>query len=339
MVRGCAGDTFHVHFWQRTGLAWRVCWNSAGLLHHVVEGVHTGNTGLLLRLSADRRCAAVLGHDYFELLAQVLERLLCVSVLSLLDRCGVFARGLERGLARFEICQQRVVLLAHLHGVLRGLLCRFIGRSLLLFGQTLLLSGGSPGGARFFGLGLGGLGLGTAALERPADGGNGTAKHGSANKALDVLLAGFWVRNVQASLQALKRLLGNLRDAFAAHGHACLGGVVHSRLAQRLTGDGLGLLSGELGAHGTEQLAHTGQQRHCGGVDQCLRNGRSGGFAEAGFFQRLAGLHLPGQVGAGELARRHSACAQQTQTRRNGNGHRSGQSRQTSGGGSSHIRQ
>ena len=281
----------------------------------------------LRHLRPDRRCAAVLRHQLFELCVKCLHFLLCVSVLSLLHRIGIFAGLLKRSLLCLKLLQECVVLLANLRCVLGRVLAGFF----LLSGNTRLLSGFFCSHVALIALGSGSLGLCTAALNGTANRGQCAAQYCAADKTLNVLFAGFRISDAQASLQTLKRLLRNFSQAFTTHGHTRLGGVVHSRFAQRLVGNSLGLLGCQLGAHRTEQLAHTGQQRHSGGVNQGLRNGCGNRFTKAGFFQRLTFVYLTGKVGASELARGHSACAQQTCADSNRSGYWESQSRNTCG--------
>ena len=242
-------------------------------------------------------------------------------------RCRVCAFGFDLGFffKRFFLGNQRVIARLQISQIFRlgafccQLLFCFFGALRFDFSRCFVFK------ARSFSC----LGFSGAALKRTTNRRDGPAKHCATNEAVDVLFACFRISDGQPCLQTLKRLLRNFSQAFTAHGHTRLGGVVHSRFAQRLVGDGLGLLGCQLGAHRAEQLAHTGQQRHSGGVNQGLRNGCAKGCGSAGLCQRLACIHLTGKVGASKLARRHSACAQQTQTRSNRGRYWSGQSRKT----------
>ena len=225
--------------------------------------------------------------------------------------------------------------------VARNFQCVFwrllLGRFFLL-DEALLLSGCFGQHVTLFAFGFGCLSLGTTAFKRPANRGHSSAQHRTANKAVDVFFTGIFICKICACLQPFQNLLHCFSQAFPAHGRARLKGVVRNSLAQRLRRNCLGLLSGQLGAHGAEQLAHTGQQCHGGGIQKGLRHGSSGGFTEAGFFQRLAFPHLSGNVGTRKLPCGQSTCACQTQARSNRGGYWSGQSRKTCGSRSQHVR-
>ena len=186
-------------------------------------------------------------------------------------------------------------------------------------------------------LGFPGLGFCTAALNVTTGRRNSTTKHCATDETVDVFFACVFVCKVCACLQAFEHLLNSFGKTFPCHGRAGLEGIVRDRFAQRLVGDSFGLLGCQLGAYGTKQLAHTGDQRHGGSINQCLWDGSAKGCGSAGFFQRLACLHLSGKVGACELTRRHSACAQQAQASSNRGRYWSGQSRKTCGCRSRHI--
>ena len=175
-----------------------------------------------------------------------------------------------------------------------------------------------------FGLKAGGfscLGFSTSALKRTSNRCKCAAKHSAADEALDILLAGFWVSDTQASLQALQHLLRGFSYTFSACSYACLGGVIHDGSAKRLISNSPGLLGCQLGAHRTKQFANTGNQRHCSGVKQSLRYGCGGCFAKAGLLKSFAGIDLSAEVGSCKLSCRHSTCAQQTKASSNRGGY------------------
>ena len=277
-----------------------------GLLQHEILGRHGVDTCLLLRLCADLGCAV-------ELLAQLLD-----GGLQLFELCvdvGVerLVGFVERRLfaALLDLCLEVSLLLLGSQIVLLHLQCV---RSCLLFG---FLGGGFFFGHSFVGhallpdaglLGFGCLGLGCAALDVTTGRGTNACQRGSADETVDVLLAGFRVRDAQTGLHSLQNLLCSLCQAFTAHGHTRLGGVIGRRFAQSLFCNGLGLGGGQFGPHGTEEFAHAGHQGHGGCVERCLRDGCGNRRTQTCLAQRLAGVHLTRQVGAGELPCRRQTC-------------------------------
>ena len=126
------------------------------------------------------------------------------------------------------------------------------------------------------------LGLGRTALHIPADGGNSTTQHRTTNETVDVLFACFGVCDLQTCLQTLQQLLRRFSNTLTAHRCAGLCRIIRNGFAQCLGGNCFCLLVCQLGAHGAEQLAHTGQQRHGGSIQQGLWDRSANGFTEAG---------------------------------------------------------
>ena len=132
-------------------------------------------------------------------------------------------------------------------------------------------------------------------------------------------------------------MLCGLRDAFSAHGHACLGGVIHHRAAKRLVSNCPGFLHRELGADGAKQFADAGHEGHGGGIKSGLRDGRAKCSGTTGFLQRLAGIHLTGKVGARELRGIHTKSSGGTKASSDGRGDRSGEGGEANSSGGCHV--
>ena len=256
-------------------------------------------------LRTDVLCPAVLRHQFFELLVQRTDFFLRVYVLRFFNGCRILAGFLELRFFRLELLQKCVVLLPNLYSVLR----RVLGGGIGFFRNAGLLG---LCGRRFelvFPVCFGSLRLCTAALGITTNRGQRTAQHGTANEAVNILFAGVFVGNVQPGLQALQHLLRSFGNAFSTCSRTGLSGVVQDGFAKRLVGQRPRLLRCQLRAYGAEQLTDTGDQRHSGGVKQCLWDGCGGSFAKACFFQRLAGFHLSAKVRARKLPGGHRACA------------------------------
>ena len=123
-------------------------------------------------------------------------------------RCRVCAFGFDLGFffKRFFLGNQRVIARLQISQIFRlgafccQLLFCFFGALRFDFSRCFVFK------ARSFSC----LGFSGAALKRATNRRDGPAKHCATNEAVDVLFACFRISDAQASLQTLKRLLGNL---------------------------------------------------------------------------------------------------------------------------------
>ena len=323
-----------IRFRKRCGF----CADGLCLLQRILFRCQAGNSLLLQRLVIDAALSEAVDFRgkfgtgkrvFFELLVDVFIEGFVFGL-----RWGVLGDLADLLLQANFFLLQRFEVACNFQRIFRG----FALRGFLFSDDTFLFGGFFGQHVALFPVGFGCLCLGPTALDVTACRGNGTTQHCATNEAVDVFFAGFWVSQACACLQTLEHLLHGFCETFPGHGRASLGGVVHSGFAQRLAGDRFGLLCCQLGAHGAEQLAHTGQQRHGGSINQCLGDGSAEGCGTAGLLKRLTGCHLSGKVGARELAGRDGACAQQAKCCGSRGCNGGGQSRKTCGCRSNHVR-
>ena len=139
-----------------------------------------------------------------------------------------------------------------------------------------------------------------------------TAKHRTADKALEVLLAGFLVSDRQAGLQPLQQLLRALGEALGAHDAPGGFAVVRGLLTKRLLGKLLGRLLGDLHTGRTKQPPNDRHHLEGQHIECRLTDSSRGCRRAAGLCQRLASLNLPREIGT----REHRARGQRAKPQR-----------------------
>ena len=158
-----------------------------------------GNPCRFLRSFSDRFEPLVLSVIGVQLFANLGQCRLTLLIRNLLRRRSACSGFLQFGLQLFELNLLVVVLLHEWNSVLWRLLACVFGRTGCLRLSSRLCVGQLALGCSFFGLLVGDA----ATLYAPADRCKGPAQHSAANEAVQILFAGFLIRQAKAGLQPL----------------------------------------------------------------------------------------------------------------------------------------